>query len=120
MLIPWQLFGLTKDINLIPLLPVPPEGKRKVNFLNMFLKKEKGLSCLSPTPDGLELPAANVLCNCYLLNLFNDTFLLVRFPSLSKAVCGIQGSDLLGALTKVQSAGAESVDDLINTRTQCL
>lgn len=49
-----------------------------------------------PRPDGLELLAANVLCNCYRLNLFDDSFLAPKFSlSLHTSVWAIsQGSDL--------------------------
>lgn len=52
---------------------------------------------MSPTPDGLELPAANVLSNCYLLNFFDANFLTPYFsPSRHTSVwVSIPGSDLV-------------------------
>lgn len=75
-----------------------------MNFLNIFHRKEKCLSCLhmSPTLDGLELPAANVLCNCYFLNLFDDNF-LTPFHPLSTPPRG-SAFRALNFLIKVQSA----------------
>lgn len=82
--------------------------------------------CTSFAPDGLKHPAANIWCNFCLLYLFNDNFLTPYFSSslytsTPDLWVSIQGSDLLDKIAvSWEEVGAESVDDLISTRTKCV